>query len=63
MIEVRKTVVTVQPVSGAMGYQVELAMASTFGSGGTLPSRCFAAWTRQPTGTDFDVIGALYSQP
>ena len=40
-----------------------LALASTFGSGAALPSRCFAAWTRQPSGADFDVTGALYLQP
>jgi hypothetical protein len=41
----------------------QVEVASTFGSGGAPPSRCFAVWTRQPSSTDFDVMGAFYAQP
>jgi hypothetical protein len=65
---------TIDPITGAFSeshvslgasifLDAHLAMASTFGSGGAAPSRSFATWMRQPSATDFDVIGALYSQP
>lgn len=65
---------TIDPITGvfseghvSLGASIlqdtDLAMASTFGSASALPSRCFAAWTRQPAATNFDVIGALYLQP